>query len=355
MRITFIVPTLNLSGGLRVVSIYARLLSERGHEITVISPSPRAPTIRERVKSMIRWKGYSYDHGFNRLFFDDVNYKLKLVEHCGPITSEDVADGDAVIATWWETAEWVNNFPASKGKKFYFVQHHETHNSTLSLSRVEKTYQMNMHKITISKWLVTVLKEKYHQTDVSLVPNSVDHTFFSAPPRNKQLRPTIGFLYTEAESKGVRTALAVIEKVKEQLPELRVLCFGVKEFESIPLPTGFELEIKPKQNQIRDLYAQCDVWLCCSLTEGFGLTVLEAMACRTPAVSTRCGGPEDIIEHGKTGYLCDVGDVSGISQSVLKLLISNEDQWQAFSLAAYEYANSYSWADSASLFESALK
>ena len=43
-----------------------------------------------------------------------------------------------VIATWWETAEWVNDFPASKGRKFYLIQHHEIH-PYLPLERVQAT------------------------------------------------------------------------------------------------------------------------------------------------------------------------------------------------------------------------
>ncbi|MFG0252005.1 MAG: hypothetical protein ACF8NJ_03935, partial [Phycisphaerales bacterium JB038] len=38
MRITFLLPAIDLSGGVKVVATYARMLSERGHEVTVVSP-----------------------------------------------------------------------------------------------------------------------------------------------------------------------------------------------------------------------------------------------------------------------------------------------------------------------------
>lgn len=41
MRITFVLPELNLPGCLRVIAIYANLLSEKGHDVTVVSPNKR--------------------------------------------------------------------------------------------------------------------------------------------------------------------------------------------------------------------------------------------------------------------------------------------------------------------------
>ncbi|KYH25114.1 trehalose synthase [Halalkalicoccus paucihalophilus] len=42
--------------------------------------------------------------------------------------------------------------------------------------------------------------------------------------------------------------------------------------------------------------------------EGFGIVVAEAMACELPVVSTACGGPEEIVADGETGYLSEVRD-----------------------------------------------
>jgi glycosyltransferase involved in cell wall biosynthesis len=44
--------------------------------------------------------------------------------------------------------------------------------------------------------------------------------------------------------------------------------------------------------------------------EGLGLVVIEAMACGVPVVSTRCGGPETIISHGRDGFLVALDDPS---------------------------------------------
>ena len=49
--------------------------------------------------------------------------------------------------------------------------------------------------------------------------------------------------------------------------------------------------------------AAMDVYALTSTTEGFSLTTVQAMACATPVVATRCGGPEEIVDDGETGIL----------------------------------------------------
>lgn len=55
--------------------------------------------------------------------------------------------------------------------------------------------------------------------------------------------------------------------------------------------------------QLSLLYAGADVMVVPSLQESFGKTLIEAMACATPVVAFDSGGPSDIIEHERTGYL----------------------------------------------------
>ena len=55
--------------------------------------------------------------------------------------------------------------------------------------------------------------------------------------------------------------------------------------------------------------ALADLILMPSELESFGLAALEAMACEVVPIATRVGGVPEVIEHGKSGFLADVGDV----------------------------------------------
>lgn len=66
-------------------------------------------------------------------------------------------------------------------------------------------------------------------------------------------------------------------------------------------------------------YASGDVFLHCSVTETFGLVVLESMASGVPVVARDEGGPSDIVQHGDTGFLVPPDDLDGFVTKAMKL------------------------------------
>jgi phosphatidylinositol alpha 1,6-mannosyltransferase len=58
--------------------------------------------------------------------------------------------------------------------------------------------------------------------------------------------------------------------------------------------------------------------------ESFSYTVLEPMACGTPVIATRCGGPTEIITHGVDGLLIPPGRPESLKDA-LRLLIGNSE------------------------------
>ena len=66
----------------------------------------------------------------------------------------------------------------------------------------------------------------------------------------------------------------------------------------VPLPPGSMFVRQPAQDMIRDIYGQCDVWLFSSRSEGFGLPLLESMACRTPVIATPAGAAPELCAGG---------------------------------------------------------
>jgi glycosyltransferase involved in cell wall biosynthesis len=71
--------------------------------------------------------------------------------------------------------------------------------------------------------------------------------------------------------------------------------------------------------------------------ESFGLAALEAMACEVVPIATRTGGVPEVIEHGVSGYLADVGDVDTMARYALDLL-SDESRLRAMGKAARSVA-----------------
>lgn len=355
MKITFVMPIVSRNGGCRVVAIYARKLLALGHDVTVVArvPRPVAP-LRATIRRLRGRKVARSDADHDR-FFRDLGARFVEIDRAGPLLPEDVPDADVIIATWWRTAFEVASMPRSKGQKAYFVQGHEVH-SHLPWDLSGGSYHLPLKKITISSHLRETLAETYGDRDVAVVENSVDTDHFDARARARNAHPTVGFLFADNPLKGTDQALKVLALLQERLPDLHAVSFGkVRPGADRALPPAFRFQQLPRQEDIPGLYAACDVWFCASRSEGFHLPLLEAMACRTPVVTTRIGGAVEAVSEGVTGHIVDIDDTAAMVDRLEAVLTGPAEDWQAMSDAAYERAHRYSWDDAARAFEDALK
>lgn len=74
----------------------------------------------------------------------------------------------------------------------------------------------------------------------------------------------------------------------------------------------------PKYMNAADGFVLSSQW------EGFGLVVAEAMACELPVVATKCGGPEEIVIDGETGYLCRACDPAALAATMDRLVATEQ-------------------------------
>jgi glycosyltransferase involved in cell wall biosynthesis len=354
MRITFVLPYAGLSGGNRVLAIYAERLRKRGHDVTVVSlPLLRLGLIR-RIARYLRGRGWFPNPKPEPSYFDGLQVRHFVIDSHRPITDADVPDADIVLATFWMTGPWVMALSPRKGAKAILLQGHEISPGHEN-PEIDAVWRLPLRKIVISKWLVDLAREKFGDTNVHHVRNSVDTDQFNAPARGKQAVPTVGMQYATNRAKGIDVCFAALEKVRQHIPGLRVIAFGAhRDPFGVPLPDWVEFHYRPAQGEIPRLYAQCDVWLCGSRREGFHLPPLEAMACRCPVVSTKVGGPVDLIEQGVNGYLVEVDDSADLADKTLRILSMDETQWRRMSDAALATATGFSWDDATELLEQAL-
>jgi glycosyltransferase involved in cell wall biosynthesis len=286
--------------------------------------------------------------------FDSLAVPLKVLESCRPVTDADVPDADFVVATWWQTAEWVAQLSPQKGKKLYLIQHHETHDY-LPIERVKATYRLPLHKIVIAQWLKDLMAKLYGDSKVSLIANSVDTSEFYAPRREKNPIFTVGLMYSTTTWKGVDISLKAYQIAAQTLPNLHLLAFGSEPIkENLPLPVGSTYYLRPPQEELKNLYARCDVWLFGSRLEGFGLPILEAMACRTPVIATPAGAAPELVSQGG-GILVEQENPEAMAVAIIQMYQTSPSAWLAYSDRAYDTASSYTWDDATDLLEQTLQ
>ncbi|MCK4872287.1 MAG: glycosyltransferase family 4 protein [Phycisphaerales bacterium] len=365
MRITFVLPAVDLSGGVKVVATYARLLTQRGHAVTVAYPQrpitwhPRswASRARSAYRSRIlaaRGHFQGIEHVLHPVRVDRAG-ESAVAGGLTPIDLRDVPDGDAIVATYWETAYWIADYPSSKGKPFYLIQHYETWDcDAQALARMRDSWRLPMRKLVVARWLKRLAADEFDGDSAVLLHNGVDLDQFNAPQREMSDPPVIGYTYSWAPWKRSDLIADAIERVRDRLPDVRVKTFGqYRPDDRMAYPPGGEHVHQPKQSQIPGLYRAADVWVLGSDSEGFGLPILEAMACGTPVVSTACDGTVDIVQGCGGGRLVPTGDAGAMADAIVEIL-NDRAGWPARSEAARRRAELFRWDRACDALEATL-
>ena len=187
---------------------------------------------------------------------------------------------------------------------------------------------------SVSHSLAEQTKEIIH-TDKEIVPiyNFVrenefptrhDETFktdYGISPNEKVLIHVSNF----RSVKRIDTIIETFAKVHEKIPSKLVLLGDGPELIDMRQKTrdlGVEEHVLflGKQDNVSAFYQLSDLVLLLSEKESFGLTLLEAMKTGVVPIGSNAGGIKEVIKHGETGYIVNVGDSEQAAQYAIKLL-----------------------------------
>ncbi len=131
--------------------------------------------------------------------------------------------------------------------------------------------------------------------------------------------------------KNVALLLRAYARVHAAFPSVRLIIAGdtpTPEMESLAAELGLRQSVTftghVSTAELVRLYQRATMFVFSSLQEGLGISVQDAMACGLPVVSTRCGGPEGLVQHGVTGLLVPNNDEAALAQAVSELLAHPE-------------------------------
>jgi len=233
MRISFIIPFINWTGGIRIVFEYAERLHQRGHEVSIYFPlfpyrfSDRLYTLR----GLRRWVG---DLVLNlRRRTRQKWFRLSVPLIMVPwISDHFVSDGDAVIATAWPTAYSVYRLSRSKGTKFYFVQQYESWSGPQDA--VDSSYRLPLHKIAAASWLSRLITERFGEPVLDTIIQGVNFALFYPDGRSPDRTGRVLMQYSPLEWKGLADGFRAWEIVQQRCPWARLVMFGMKRGPDVP-------------------------------------------------------------------------------------------------------------------------
>jgi glycosyltransferase involved in cell wall biosynthesis len=299
MRITFVLPGWSIRkpiGGFKVVYEYANRLSERGCTVNVVHPFLLYPN-EARLKQ--KMKKYALQMAKHFLRRDKVKWfrvspKVNILI-VPSLKEENIPKGDVIIATAWQTAEYVAPYSSSKGHKFYLVM--DFYPWLGPKDRIEATWRAPFKKVAISSWLYEkVLQATLEKNDLIAIPLGVDQRKFNLKKDVNLRENTISMMYSQGSYKAPQDGIRALEMCKAQHPTLNVVLFGPASPRRA-IPSWMVYRKNVSEENLIWIYNQSKIYLCCSLAEGFAFPPAEAMACGCAVVSTDCGGIREYAEH----------------------------------------------------------
>ncbi|MBU1177601.1 glycosyltransferase family 4 protein [Patescibacteria group bacterium] len=356
MKITFVLISYPWEpvGGYRVVYEYANHLAARGHEVNIIHPTrmhnlPAYLNLLRTLRSYgwklrQRWQGWQVQ-------WQEINPSVRML-YVPNLKAKNIPEADAVIATAWQTAEYVKEYSSDKGKKFYLIQHHEKWSG--EETRVNKTWLFPLHKIVIANWLYQLgLKLGVAPADITRIPNGIDLKKWRLTNNIEERQPRVAMQYHSAEWKGCPDGLEALEIAKKQHPDLQAIFFSAYP-KPKNMPSWVEYHHKPSQIKLVEIYNNARIYLCPSWAEGFHLPPMEAMACGCALVATDCSGVQgESARPDINALISPIKKPTALAANLLKLL---DDDGLRIKLAQHGHQDiqEFGWEKSAKKLEDLL-
>ncbi|GIX30315.1 MAG: hypothetical protein KatS3mg124_0787 [Porticoccaceae bacterium] len=165
-----------------------------------------------------------------------------------------------------------------------------------------------------------------------LLYDPVGSEYLSAPAALAAESRTFALVAHYIPGKGQETALEALDIARREVPELRLELWGgdlglaknrayraALERRARELGLGDAVRFHGFAPDPRRALAGSSGALVLSRSESFSRTALEAQALGLPVIATRCGGPEEILVDGETGFLVPVGDAAAVARAMVAL------------------------------------
>jgi glycosyltransferase involved in cell wall biosynthesis len=213
--------------------------------------------------------------------------------------------------------------------------------------------------IAISKACANELRLFYGITDLDIIHNAVDSTFFC--PSNHKTHKNSYILYAGRVSaeKGLIDLVNSAKHVCKKYPNFKFVIAGNGPLErhlkklvsTLNLESNFFFAGSVNHETLLKFYQNATVYVLPSYREGLPTTLLEAMSCGLPVVATAISGITDVIDNHKTGLLVPTNSPENLANAILMLIEDSKLSEEIAKNARMHVQKYYDWDIIASKIE----
>ncbi len=347
MKIVYAVESVNLSGGYdRVIIEKANYFAEHGFDviITVASHALAKPcySISEKVRLIDFGIDFHQQYG-RHLFYRAIIYFVMMRRYRRALKEFLYLERpDIVITTLGREIDFITKIHDGSVKigeshiaKNYVRNFHLMEQQGFIHQMIAKFWRRKLDKQV--KQLDTLVLLTQHDADswsgltkTMVIPNSLP--FFPDNPSTCKHKQVI-FVGRLNEQKGLEYLIDTWERVHQKHNDWILQIYGDGEQRELLLHLISEARLENSvivnqpTKQIMDKYLESSIFLLTSRFEGFGMVLIEAMACGVPVVSFDCPwGPAEIIKNGEDGFLVQYLNTDEAAHRVCQLVEDPEQR-----------------------------
>lgn len=348
MKIGFVLPTYSrkASGGKKVVYEYANFLASHGHSVSILYPykNYKGKLKRTCLPNCLKKTIFRYAVSSLKVSWFNLDHNVRKV----PMINEKEQNGkfDILIATAIETVDIVDQIDVRKDK-VYFIQDYE--NWQVPDRVVNDSYRNEFRKIVISSWLKKKV-DQYSPNPAYLVPDGINtDVFYPYVDVKDKIHHSVVFQWRPSKHKGGVYAFQVIKKLEKKYLDLTVYCISRDEAPS-DLPQSCVFIQNATAEQVSEVNNKCQIFMCTSIEEGYGLPGLEAMGCGAACVSTSYSGVMEYAKNGENILLSAPRDVDAMYMNIVSLF-EDHDLYNKIRNGGISSAKEHSMQNEAKKFE----
>ena len=280
----FVLPSVNVSGGVIVATKHAEILKRNGWDVTILNAQ-----------------------------VDETPYKTGDTELLvvSAISHPFFVKIDTLVATMWLTLEYVLKYPFVKNRK-YLVQNYEAgfyDYREPEMMAANATYNnvAGVQYLTISKWVEGWLKKSFGVKEVKIASNGINLKSFK--PRKRKMSGKIKILIEGSSShdyKNVDESFRIAEKLDPEKYEIRYLSYDGKPKSWYRID---KMYYKISPDEVHKVYEECDILLKSSILESFSYPPLEMMTSGGYVVAVLNGGNKEYLKDEENCLIYEQGNI----------------------------------------------
>jgi glycosyltransferase involved in cell wall biosynthesis len=341
LKLVYITPALYMAGGVeRVLTLKANYFAEHfGYDITIVltegKDSPLFYPLSDKIKVI------NLDINFEELwtcsFAKKIFVYLKKQRQYKRKLSAILMDirPDITISLLRREINFINDIPDGSRKigeihinrANYRNFKSDNENCLKRLFAKYWSHSLLGHLRKLDSLVVLTDKDREAWTELNNVVTIPNPLPFTPTKSSLQTEKRVIAIARYSYEKGIDLLVQTWAEVERQCEDWRLDVFGdgdTSSYEHLIDNLGIDRNrcgLNARTNDVEREYCNSSIFALSSRFEGFGMVMIEAMACGLPVVAFNCPwGPQEIVNNGEDGILVDNGSPSSLANGLLQLI-----------------------------------